>query len=957
MKPSRAKRYYFVFSSVLAILFCSCINFSDLQLPENIKVKTNGNYSFAAGTQKNMLSEFINVETLHDSLKGNDTENKKISVYDYDPNSSGGTQQFLLKYDLPTIPLNMDETMKDINLDKIMVDGMSRKFKIDKPNLSFDYPVELNFNEIIGNKFSANIPSFPIVQMGTETSISVTDLAIVPSATFNASPSFTSARLTSGTLEIRMESKYPLPANYELELSAELYNGDTFVSGSGAQTNMADPSVGTYGGGVISIPLAGKTFSSDFILKFTGRTNGGVAPVISYFTATATLKDPVLAEIVGITVDDPSFSKTINEPIALGNASDYLVFGTIDEGSLAMELSIPESWKNITVNSNFSLEGALDIPNIPNRAGSTKAIDKYLDLAGKKITLRKSRTEANTLSVKGTVGIKLENATLVFSSENTKLNMSCKGDLKSLSEVYANASSFSFNDAKTQAPPSAMKQYVKEMKLTQIAIAANFNTTLDIARFDLTAETTSDVFHLYNADNTKLTGTTVVGDGKPLTMLTKNNWNVTIAVQDNTEFDFNFTVAVPGSYESTTGINCLHLKTFTLGNEYEIKVENLELDLDWEYIILKTDAIAPTEAEEIDTGLNLEKMISDFFNTTSDDSGDSEERKEEIKNIIDRINLAEVRGYLYVVRPDVSEDAAEDPLASLGNFNGKLYAKYKKEEVLKQEYLLGSETESEALQLLADDQGENTLDYATLADENYLITKDLFADSGKYSAELDSITLCDMVNAKPAELKFGYSFSISDGANEIRLTPQAQESLKGTKAITMAVVLYMPLKLHLGKYNDSGIKEGIAISDMMSLFGNPLTEDLLKRDESDIDPITDDTQIEKLSKMLKYVKLHYTFENNTGLKMSASLTATNKKGERYIDKNLYLDGDRHDVELSNSEIMTINNTYPFIPKIALNISPTADGIPINIQRNAFFSLSDCLLEFETDGEYTVKGDD
>ena len=132
---------------------------------------------------------------------------------------------------------------------------------------------------------------------------------------------------------------------------------------------------------------------------------------------------------------------------------------------------------------------------------------------------------------------------------------------------------------------------------------------------------------------------------------------------------------------------------------------------------------------------------------------------------------------------------------------------------------------------------------------------------------------------------------------------------------------------------------------------------MLKRDESDIDPITDDTQIEKLSKMLKYVKLHYTFENNTGLKMSAILTATNKKGERYIDKNLYLDGDRHDVELSNSEIMTINNTYPFIPKIALNISPTADGTPINIQRNAFFSLSDCLLEFETDGEYTVKGDD
>ncbi len=957
----RSTRKTFFISCAFASLFCSCINFSDLQMPENIKVKTNGNYSFLMGTQKNMLSDYINVETLLKSLKGDDESDKKISAYDYNPDEKDGTQQFLIKYDLPTIPLNMEETMKDIQLDKIMMEGMSKEFKITKPELSFSQSLDLNFNNLIADKFSANIPSFPVVQMGTETDISVGENPVLQGVTFHASPTFTSLTMSSGSLEITFEAKNSLPADFELELAAELYNGDQLVSSSGSMASLTDQSVSAKGGakvgGVISIPLSGKTFSSDFSVRFKGRTNGGTLGVYTYYTMTARLKDPVVSKITGLTMDDPSFSKPISKNIELGDVGKYLVYGTIATGAVGIELELPSVWENVTVDSSFSMEGALEISPIPDRAESTKALDKYVDLAGKKITLMKSRTEANKLSVNGNVSFKLEDATLVFESENTTMELVCTGNIEKLTDVYANASEFSFDDSKSQALPATMKQYVKEMKLTQISVAANFTSTLDISKFNLNAMATSDALHLYSADNTQLEGSTVVGGDKPLTMLTKQNWSVTVAVQDDTIFDFVFKVSVPGSYESTTGINCLHLATFTLDTDYEIKVDQLELDLDWEYIILKTDAIAPTTPEEIDTGINLEKMISDFFNTSSENTQNEAERKKEIKNIVDRINLAEVKGYLYVTRPDISDDVADDPLEGLGNFSGKVYAKYTKDGNSHQEYLIGSETETADLRLLYDAQDANTLNYESLADENYLIVKNLFDNESKYSAELNGDTLCSMVNAKPSELKFGYSFSISDGSDEIRLTPEVLENLKGTKAITMSVVLCLPLKLNIGTYNDTGIKEGIAIDDLMTLLGNPLTEDLLNRDESDVDPITDDTEIEKVSKLLKYVKLHYTFQNNTGLKMSANLTATSSKGETYLNKNLYLDGERHDVELPNSEIMAINNSWPFIPKISLAISPTDDEAPINIMRKAFFSLSDCMLEFETDGEYTVKGDD
>ena len=925
-----------------SLLLFSCINFGDLHIPETIAIETHGAvYSVPLGNGKADLSEHLNVEKIREQMEDSITsEDVSFSVFDYNPDSKAEVQEYLIKYDLQSIDLDMANVLDKIKLEDLLGDGLRNEITVPQEDLSFTEELDFDFNEILTNNFTAiSVDAIPFPERGTDYEFKM-DTPGIPSVDMSVTPSFTAIKLKDGKIVITITAQSTPAPDYKLWVKAKLFSKDSFIASSADMVEISH-------GGTIEVPVAGKLLSDSLSIFFEGSMSGGVLGHFNNYRLSCRMDSLDIQWVKGITLEDSDDLKMpINNSVSLTDVSEYIISAEVKEGYLDLKTPMPSGWSGITTVPNITISGALDIDTLPDGSdAATALLHKHIDLADKLLS------PSSDLLLTGEVAIVLEDATIDLTDGAPRLAVEGTGSIASLKEAKVDASKVEVTNEILKDAPDDLVKYVKEMMITGIAIGGTVVSTLDAEDLLADVSVTSNFFEMKEASDTAMkTQVDLSGDGE-IDLRTKPSWQALVSFDTDPvpQMDFTCSIKVNGETDADTGRKYVLLNNVVLGESYFVEAILTVEKPEWEYIILKANSTSIAQPGEKETGLNIKTMVSNLFSGDSE----SEERQAMINDLVDQLELTGVEAYAYVVRPKFqsADGETQDPLSGLGDFSAYIYAKGSN---IEDTPLLGtSSDDKQPLRLLASSGLDDAVDYESLADENFMITKNLFKNEENYSAQLSSEGICQVINKKADNLVIGYDIGLAN-SGEIRLTPADLENLSGEMKITMSIGIRVPLMLFVGKVQEDGSRAKVVISDLMTLVGSELTEDLLKRSESDLE---DDSTINKFSRMFKYIKVLYTLENNTGLSMTSKLIATNQTtGEKYLQKTLEMDNHMQVVELSAGEIATIclKENYPFIPKFELTVDPTSGDVPIKIPRTAYFSAKDCIAIVETDGVYVVK---
>lgn len=322
---------------------------------------------------------------------------------------------------------------------------------------------------------------------------------------------------------------------------------------------------------------------------------------------------------------------------------------------------------------------------------------------------------------------------------------------------------------------------------------------------------------------------------------------------------------------------------------------------------------------EIDTGLSFSTLLKDNLGDAS--------------NLVKNIQFSGIEGYVYAVQPDV--------------LNGVQFSSC----TLEASYDVDGTSDS--TKLIDGDSVKlvNTqLDLDSLADDDYMITTDVFGEgeNTNYSVKTKENSICDLINKLPDNLKIKYNLSGFSGTtgNTISLDSVALSKLQSLKSIQLYILLDIPLNITLNDTIDFPETEStsdgkISILDVRELVriinGDEEKEnkDLLERDSSD-----DYEDYKKYLDIVDSVTIYYKAKNTTQFAIDGYIN----DAATGICKTLSFDTTGEDTSdsdyktfsLTQDEIKSIFNNYPFNPIISLDID--ADGTEKSIPRNAEFGL-------------------
>ncbi len=329
---------------------------------------------------------------------------------------------------------------------------------------------------------------------------------------------------------------------------------------------------------------------------------------------------------------------------------------------------------------------------------------------------------------------------------------------------------------------------------------------------------------------------------------------------------------------------------------------------------------------EIDTGLSFSTLLKDNLGDAS--------------NLVKNIQFSGIEGYVYAVQPGV------DALDNVKFSNCTLEASYEVDGISETTSLIDGKSV---------DLVKTQLDLDSLADDDYMIISDVFGEVGSenYSVKTEENSICTLINKLPDNLKIKYDLSglsLPKG-NTLSLDSVALSKLQSLKAIQLYVLLDVPLNVTLNDTVDfpesSSTSDGkISILDVRELVRlingdeEKENEDLLERDSSD-----DYEDYKKYLDMVESVTINYKANNTTTFAIDGyindaatgiSKTLTFTTTEATQDSTEEDSDDWQTFSLSQEEIKSIFNTYPFNPIIRLDID--ADGNEKSIPRDAEFGI-------------------
>lgn len=446
------KKLFLFLSSIPLLFFFACDDFSGLEIPEKISVKTGAKFEIPMGNGDIKIREKASIEeiqrVLDDNIKKNtssesETQNKP-EVYEYNPPIDGkisesAVMQYIINYPIKEIPLSIG----DKNLDNTKLE------KIDIPETKFTAP---DFTDSISNNLEIKDQTFQMAELGRTAEIK--DIGFKFNIT---SPSFSEMIVRSGQLKIVIEKPAATTVSDDFHMMAKI----KLVNASNHSQVIAESdSVDCAQGATIIIDLAGKTIVQNMYIIVDGSISGGrdvLDKIIHTYGVEMRPENLKLDKITGLTITEEDLGSNskiyIPENFDLKGLNSSLVEATIGKGELDFYCKLPEGWKGIKVKeSNFLIKGGVEITNdkfSPDEATPEGyALYKKATLDGVRVVPEKAYTYDTGTVTPGSsstytdeniswLKVALEDATIIFAEpgQETELTLSGVCKIESLENI------------------------------------------------------------------------------------------------------------------------------------------------------------------------------------------------------------------------------------------------------------------------------------------------------------------------------------------------------------------------------------------------------------------------------------------------------------------------------------------------------------------------------------------
>lgn len=954
-KISRFSKTLFLVVSCFGLIFIAC----DFSIPKSVEIQvSDSHYELPLGNLQ--TSKYFTADKFLDEMQKGITD-EKITIYDYNEGGNSQDMVFLMEYNLFDIPLDFTEQLKQIDFEKILAEGLDKEISVEKPeDMSFEFDNSLDLNgKILDSLCETKLADLPIFETGS----SLGDKNGVPTIDLEfTSPKFDYAEFNRGDLTLSFEKKSGEPtAGFSFKAKVGLYdNAENLISDSG------NTLIDCTNGGVVSIPLAGKSIGPKLRIKIYGEFSGGT-PLnkITYKTSFG-FNNAKLKKIVGICMDSDELGDIgaitlddIKIPLesSLGSTLDH---AKINEGFLKMSAKAPDGWKgfnceieNLNISGGFNLSESDFVPGDVEE-GVTYFVNKKCVFDGKDKELRPVDAE-----VGGTLKLSFNKATLCFPDDGSDIPLKIVGtcDIKSLGETTVNLDGIlgdrTFNNDFKEPLPSDALNFLKSISFSKLKLEGGFEeSTLPDCDLKIEAKMTSTAFGLSDEDPMTLEMTTSENfkeekEIKPAAEITLD--------KEKPESDANKIDAVMEMTLSGPNAEKPELVTFNnfeLGKKYSLKM-NFSFDFDIEELVLYTDDKNKLE-DSIETKLN----VNELFKSTLGDVLTEEQLSHIGFHSYDEEKDDGTFVYLYVSKPETGENVeVEDPLeilsakASITCSDGKLgegetgtvltYPSGPNEG--KDIYIIGTEDGPSPLNFSKSIDLKNFVDEKLSSSDGkkQTITKkrDLLFPEGSYSKKLTNFA--DVLNAKPKDLYMNYSMSLGDDANEgeITITGDQFNAMKNIESdiptsIQIKMIVYLPIALDVTTDKN---RDGFEIPDMLGLYEkNATSEDLMKRKSaSDMDDI------------MKYIDLidsmGVTYKSNYDMNTKMVFKCVDENEKAVISKTFSIDTtSQQKFVFDTTDIKKAFETCPLYPKISISVGNDEDPGTITtfkIPRELELSLS------------------
>ncbi|MCR5725339.1 MAG: hypothetical protein K6G80_09670 [Treponema sp.] len=930
---------------LLAFLVSSCSDLSNLSVPKKVSVKaTDQKYSFSAGEGTVSLSKHLNATTLLKNITENtgDSSGSGLAVYDYWPDASNGddnTQQYLFNYSVATIPLDFGDYLNNMDLINELSKGVSQEIKADLPEeAGFTHTISLpDINAMIVDMFTASATlggvETPAPISFNSTSLDEYGLAQQNKfATFTIRvPEFNNIEFATGTLNLALTrtDKNALADAYTYNVAVSLQDSNgNIISSSTAQELRA--------GGTVSLDLQGAKITPQMQLVLEGSFGGGSTLSVHTYSVAASLSaDTKIAKITGLTITADQMGEnqklSLSQSLDISSIGNYLVESTVSEGLLTVSGTLPTGWSGFTCTPNFALTGGMEIAakdfaTVTATNGVNYLLNKQVNLSGKQITPQTPVTLA------GELNFAINNATVVFNANDSSSytpSIAIKGNvsIKKLGRTTIDIDTLMGNIAPisvSETFPDAVCEYVKEVEFEKLGVDISVTSTLPAEKLTFTPTISSGLLNLTNlSDTLEITA----NEEASLSLSTEEGWGCTVQPTTTTPLDFDATIELAGG--DTAHPTYITLTEFEFGKAYTFEATVL-LTYDWDHITLNTgDALSFSGSQK--TGLDLQAMMDDYL-------------KGEQRDMLEKVEIGQnMTAYLSISRPKY-DGTDVDKLSSL-SFSAKVGVKTfsKIDDAVVEDsdvhYFIGSEAAAKEIGFV-----EKTTDFASLADENGLIKKNVFADEDSYSAKISNLASVlndhetNGVHTFPSDFEFIYEVG-SGSTGEITLEKAELDALvsgggKAEIGVDLSVVFPLEFKIKEG---------GIVISDVLDLAGKTFDsdEDVLGRSSPD-EKIFE--RYQKYGELVKDITLSYKLTNNTNLSLASTITLIPEDTSLGIEplvKTVTVDGNAHSLSLSKDEVTRILSAeaFPLQPKIGLTINEGTISIPRNGSFTAAASIT------------------
>ena len=721
-----------LFASLSFSLVFSGCGFGDMQIPKEVKVRTDATYQFSVmsfdsekeGSSLN-ISDYFDLEETLDEKTSESQDSPGINILKY--NNGSRYQQFLIHMPLQEIEFDFSESFKDMDFSKA-----AQSFNIDKtidiPDVSsLDKSEDLDLSGIV-TALNTGLKCYGVTQTG--------DIDV----TFITEPGvFEFDTVTYDVCKLKIDASESIlnPSGGNISGSIALY-----------KTGSAEPlATSTISNNKAELTVTNLIVEpTGLYLKYTTSNylDYGKSFIVSIDENSA------INNATGVTIDPSRFSVNDTEvtfPITLDQSLKEV---KIKKGELGVEITTqPQGWTPGVISGYTITIGESVDPGITITESSVTTDN----LNGQKL-------KAGDIKAAAHVNVVLNNATVVFTNP-PKVHVFT--DISEIDAEVAMSEEFKTTITK-ESDPGDLKKYVSEIEWEDegvgfIITASNnlpdgndMSLTLGSPELNVDAQTKTIEAGKDNQEIKYL-----CGNGKKTTFT------------DSTFIHVNGTLGLTEGPNSTTDAKTILVKGVKPGEQYSISL-SVKPQFEWKKAKVKMpDGVDSEMHDSINTGINKKSL----FETLGND-------------FAEKVNLASMPLYLFA---NVPENLKNDTM----EFKGTIKASYKKEnetthaiepvDSVQPVYLLGTETEAATIHT---DKPLPKFEYDSK--DPKVVTNNFGNDFIEFKDALN-------LYSPEGTLYLDYDIGMEGSGNDnIEITPSTIEGLQGKSSIKIDILLILTME-------------------------------------------------------------------------------------------------------------------------------------------------------------------